>query len=94
MRYKCNVCYINHPCILELRSIGDVPPTECPFKTDVMAKACWKLQAEKGKCKWCGDVLKHSDDSISECRFCNASPRNPDGSPKTDFGDEAQTQCT
>jgi hypothetical protein len=47
MRYKCNVCYINHPCILELRSIGDVPPTECPFKTDVMAKACWKLQKEK-----------------------------------------------
>ena len=32
-------------------------------------------------CKWCGDKLGHEDDSSSECRFCNASPRNLDGSP-------------
>jgi hypothetical protein len=49
MKYICTVCYKNDPCVLELNSIGDVPPTECPFKTCVMAQAEWILQVEKHK---------------------------------------------
>jgi hypothetical protein len=61
--------------------------------SSALAIALAKVEDEKNgirRCKWCDDVLRHDDDSSTECRFCNASPRNSDGSPKVENEETAQ----
>jgi len=45
MKYKCNVCIKNDPCILQFKNIGEIStPGKCPFEAALIPN--WKKVKE------------------------------------------------